>query len=165
MQAGNDAAAVRAEAKTCVVLVLAEDVPGFVIQVLFTLGSAEEQGAGALIEPVLLLTAFTTLVHAVKQLMEAWQLLRHELPELERVARARDKAFAKDAVDSDEEQDFFLTQPQPSSASLPYLAHAHPTMENMYFFVGRQGAQNGTNGAHNEANEPWGPQVVNQSGI
>ena len=101
VQAANDAAAARAEAKTNLVLVLAEDVPGFVIQVLFTLESAEEQGAGALMDPVLLLTAFTTLVHAVKQLTEAWQLLRHELPELERVARARDKAFAKDAVDSD----------------------------------------------------------------
>ena len=41
-------------------------------------------------------------------------------------------------------------------------------MENMYFFVGRQGAQNGTNGAHNEANgvlngapgSPGGPKAT-----
>ena len=101
VQATNDAAAARAEAKTSVVLVVAEDVPGFVIQVLFVLDTGGRGGVAALGDPVLLLTAFTTVVHAVKQLTEAWQLWRHELPELEREDRARDKAFAEDAVDGD----------------------------------------------------------------
>eukprot|EP00937_MAST-01D_sp_MAST-1D-sp2_P004759 g4759.t1 len=103
VQAENDAAAVRAETKTCVTLVLVEDVPGFAIQLVFTLLHSQGGGGAAALlnDPLLLLTVLTTLVHAAKQLSEAWQLGWRELPQLEREDAARDKAFPESAGDGD----------------------------------------------------------------
>jgi hypothetical protein len=95
VQAGNDAVATRAEVTTSLVLVLAEDVPGFVIQVLFL---ALTESSFTLRDPILCLTLVTTLLHAWRQLSEAWQLSR-DLPHLRCQALARHKVFAETATD------------------------------------------------------------------
>ena len=88
VQAANDMAAIEAEITTSLVLVLMEDVPSFVIQLLFCfLAFTKEQFT--LQDPVLVLTVVTTLLHLCKQLAEVWQL-QCDLPRL----RCRIKAGA-----------------------------------------------------------------------
>jgi hypothetical protein len=99
LQAANDMAATEAEITTSLLLVLMEDVPGFVIQVLFCfLAFTKEQLT--LQDPVLVLTVVTTLLHLCKHLDKVWQL-QCDLPRLRREAEERHKVFGENATDAE----------------------------------------------------------------
>jgi hypothetical protein len=89
VQAHNDWVAGVTEVRTILLLMLTEDVPEFIIQLIFLFHITDKA------PPTLFwLTTVGTLLHMLRQAMDAWTTWS-QLPRLERKANGRDKAFEK----------------------------------------------------------------------
>ena len=99
VRAENDLRNADTEMRNGLVLVLLEDVPGLVIQLIFVHRSVGLDVSKLQDDPLLLLTVLSTLAHMARQLWEAWALWR-ERPDL-RLAAEGDKRFGADATDDD----------------------------------------------------------------
>ena len=100
VRAENDLTASVAELRNSVVLVVGEDLQEFAIELIFLAKTDGLDWRSIVGDPLLMITTVGTLVHMVRQLAEAWALYR-EIPVLRRIAKCRDKRFAKGATDDD----------------------------------------------------------------
>eukprot|EP00937_MAST-01D_sp_MAST-1D-sp2_P007685 g7685.t1 len=94
VRAENDLLTATAERNNGIALVLAEDVPEFVIEMFYLFRT------GGSADAFFIMTTIGTFLHMVRQLVEA-RALHHEIPTLRITAECRDKVFAPTADDAE----------------------------------------------------------------
>eukprot|EP01047_Picozoa_sp_COSAG01_P073204 COSAG01_NODE_11863_length_1845_cov_1.851088_2_plen_536_part_01 len=101
VQARNDVTAGEAEVKTVLVLVMTQDVPEFVIQLVYLFFYQDGSGVGILFW----LTVFGTVIHLIRQGLDAFTTWS-QLPRLRRMAEGRDKTFVPEETTDATVRDF-----------------------------------------------------------